>query len=486
MRPRSFIGILAGLAAVVAASYLTHQNRDLLHEPVRLGGDRTVPLWLVVLFVFLVGLLPTLTALLVSSVKRDLALREERRQAREAESLDRSFHRAVDFQADGQWERAAAELEAVLTGRPEDFETLLRYGEMLRRLGRVDEALDIHRRASASFPRSVAVLYQLAEDYEVRGETEVASEIRNRVLREFPTLGLDILRRRRNTALGARQWLEAADYQARIDGLIGNDELPPAGPALVEAQYEIGVRRGLEYQRGLVALEDERIDEAVATFQGLLEQERRFIPAAILLGEAELVRDQPEAAIEVWMRGYRETGSPIFWLRIEDHLIENAEPRRAIETLRRLVAEADHDLLLRFFLGRLYYRLEMHDDALKALEGLREELAPSPTYHFLMARIRQRRGEGSAALAEFESCARCLGLPGAQFRCRVCNASHDEWQDRCDACGSWNSVELRIEDVLEPEELGLRDSPIWIIPPQWVPEVGVLEDGRAEAEEPAE
>jgi tetratricopeptide (TPR) repeat protein len=476
MRLRSFIGILTGLAAVVVASYLTHQNRELLHEPVQLSGERSVALWVVLLFVFLVGLLPTLTALLVNSVKRDLALREERRHSREAESLE----------ADGQWARAVAELEAVLAGRPEDFETMLRYGEMLRNLGRVDEALDVHRRASATFPRSVAVLYQLAEDYEVRGEAEVAREIRNRVLREFPSLGLDALRRRRNTALGARQWLEAAEYQERVDALIEGSGSEATGPALVEAQQEQGVRLGLEYQRGLAALEEERIDEAVAVFEGLLAREGRFIPAAILLGEAELLRERPEEAVEVWLRGYRETGSPIFWLRIEDHLIESSEPRRAIEMLRRLVAEADHDLLLRFFLGRLYYRLEMHGDALKVLQGLREALAPSPTYHFLMGRIHQRLGESSAALAEFESCARRLGLPNAQFRCRVCRASHDEWQDRCDECGSWSSVELRIEEVLEPEELGLRDSPIWIIPPQWVPEVGVLEDGRSEAEEPVE
>ncbi len=478
MRLRSFIGILLGLGAVVVASFLTHQNRELLQEPVHLGGERTVRLGLVLLGVFLVGLLPPLIALLAGSVKRDLALRDERRRLRDAESLDRSFNRAVDFQADGQWGRAATELEAVLAGRPDDFSTLVRYGEVLRRLGRVDEALDVHRRASACYPRSIAVLYQLAEDYEVRGENEVAREIRNRVLREFPGLGLDVLRRRRNAALGGRQWLVAADLQGRIDALLGEGPEPAGGPAGVEAQNEIGVRRGLDYQRGVAALEEDRIEEAIERFEKLLAHESRFIPAAIMLGEAELVRDHAEIAIEVWLQGYEETGSPIFLQRIEDHFIERAQPRRAIEMLRRLVAEADQDVLLRFFLGRLYYRLEMHDDALKVLAGLSEPLASSPTYHFLIGRIRQRRGESAAALAAFQTCAHCVGVPEVQFQCKVCRDTSSEWSDRCEACGSWNSMELRLEEALSAEELGLRDSPAWVIPPQWIPEEVPPETGE--------
>ncbi len=470
MRLRSFIGILFGLAVVVVASFLTQQNRELIQERVHFGEGTTFSLWLVVLGVFLLGLLPPLIALLAGSVRRDLALRGERRQQRDAESLDRSFNRAVDFQADGQWARAAAELEAVLAGRPEDFSSLVRYGEVLRRLGRVDEALDVHRRASACFPRSVAVLYQLTEDYEVRGEAEVAREIRNRVLREFPGLGLDVLRRRRNAALGGRQWAIAADLQERIDTLLAEARGETGGPALVEAKHEVGVRRGLDYQRGVAALEDDRIEEAIERFERLLAQESRFIPAAIMLGEAELVRDHGEKALEVWLRGYAETGSPIFLQRIEDYFIKSNQPRRAIETLRRLIAEADHGLLLRFFLGRLYYRLEMHDDALKVLEGLSEPLAVSPTFHFLIGRIRQRRGENTAALAAFQTCAQCVGVPEVQFQCKVCRTTSSEWSDRCAACGSWNSMELRLEEALSAEELGLRESPAWVIPPQWVPE----------------
>ncbi|MCB1057369.1 MAG: tetratricopeptide repeat protein, partial [Acidobacteria bacterium] len=206
MRVRTFLGILIGAFLVVVAVHLYHLNVELFHAPFHTGSETTVPFYAVLLAVFLLAFVPTATILLVGSLRRDLATRSERRATRQAESLDRGFQRAIDYQTDHQWRRAAEELEAVLAERPQAFEVLVRYGEVLRLAGRVDEAIDQHRRASVLFPHSVAVLYRLAEDYEARGEKDVALEIRNRVLREFPGFGLRALRRRRDTAMEAGEW----------------------------------------------------------------------------------------------------------------------------------------------------------------------------------------------------------------------------------------------------------------------------------------
>jgi predicted Zn-dependent protease len=440
MRLRTYLGLLFGVGVVVAASFLAQENREFLAEPFRLGGGSSLPLGVVLLLVFLTGLLPPTTVLLVGTIRRDLALREERRARREADSLAASFRRAVDLQADGQWQRAAAELEVVLAARPDNFSALLCYGEVLRKLGRFEDALEIHRRASVHHPQSVALLYQLADDYQARREPEVAEEIRNRVLRDFPGMGLAVLSQRRDGALAARRFPEAALLQQRIEDLAG----PRA--AGLDGEREEAVRRGLAYQRAVADLESERVEEAAATCRRLFEEDPRFIPAAILLGEAELVREREEAALEVWLAGYRQTGSPVFLQRIEDHFIEREEPRRAIETLRRLIAEAENDLLPRFFLGRLYYRLEMHGEAQKLLASLGDRIDSSPTYHYLLARIHERRGELARALEHYRACARQLGVPESEYRCRVCRASYAGWQDRCEACGAWNSVELDFEE----------------------------------------
>jgi predicted Zn-dependent protease len=458
MRLRTFVGILVALLVVVAVSYLSHQNVELLSERFEITSERSIPLYGIVLAVFLLGFLPVVTVLLVKTLRGDLALRRERRLSREARSRSGSFRRALDFQADGQWSRASGELAALLGEQPEDFPTLLLHGEVLRHQGKVQEALEVHRRASVLYPHSVAVLYQLAEDYQVLGEVEVARQIRDRVLRDYPGIGLKVLRRRRNAALGGGEWKSASQLQEKIQTLLSDNE-DTAG-----VDRENGVRLGLAYQDAVSLLESRRVEEARETLRRLLDEEPRFVPAAIMLGEAAAVAGDDATALVEWRAGYESTGSPVFLQRIEDHFIENEKPLEAIETLHELIAEAGNDLLPRFFLGRLYYRLEMHAEALKALDGLGERIHSSPTYHLLLARIHERRGELRRAAESYLASVQEAGITAAEYSCGICRAKFSSWQDRCDLCGSWNSVEFDFEEEkISAEELGVRPRPVWAV-----------------------
>ncbi|MEO8502877.1 MAG: tetratricopeptide repeat protein [Acidobacteriota bacterium] len=469
MRVRTYIGILLAFLGAIAVAYLTHRNTTLLYEPFHLTAQTTVPLWIAFVLLLAVGLLPSTTALLVQNLRRELVARRDRRLGREAESLKAIYRRSVDLQADGQWARSAQELEALLKERPDDFSALLRYGEALRHLARLDEAIEVHRRASVLYPHSVALLYELSEDYEARGDAPVTEELRARILRDFPGMGLQLLRRRRVSAMAARKWDEAARLQESIEGL-----LREAGDAkALEVESKTG--QGLEYQRGVLLLELDRIDEAATRFRELLAREPRFIPAAIMLGEAELLRGDEDAALHEWRQGYDSTGSPVFLQRIEDHFIEREEPARAIETLRGLISTVTNDTLPRFYLGRLYYRLEMHGEALRELEAVGDRILTSPTYHYLVARIHERRGEMRRAVEGYLTCIRQLGLDRADYLCKVCRTRSAEWNDRCDGCGSWNSIELDFEEEhLSPQQLGVRETPVWG-PPEESGEFSVAE-----------
>jgi predicted Zn-dependent protease len=343
----------------------------------------------------------------------------------------------VDLAADGQWAKALAELEPVVAAEPENYGALLAYGEALRHAGRAGEAVTVHRRAAVAYPQSLAVLYQLADDYAAAGEAQVAREVRDRALRDFPGLGLAVLRRRRGRALGERNFAEAARLHGAIEAL-----LREAGDREgLAAEAPLGL--GLAYERGVALLEEESIEEAEREFRQVLAQDPAFVPAAIMLGEALLVRDDAAGALAEWRRGWESTGSPVFLQRIEDHFIERAEPERAIETLRGVIAAArEGDVLPRFLLGRLYYRLEMHHEALRVLEPLADHMAAAPTYHFLLGRIHERRGEMRRSVESYHASCRELGVDAVDYACRFCGAKSADWSDRCAACGSWNAVEL--------------------------------------------
>lgn len=465
MRFRTYFGVLIGTAALAAVSYFTHHNWDALQQPFRLGSTAAIPLWAALLTVFVLGFLPTFTYLLVGSVRQDLALRDERRKTREAESLTSSFRRAIDYYFDTQYHKAADELEFVLGANPGNFSALLAYGETLRQLGQNDRAIEVHQRGAVHHPQSVALLYQLAEDYEARGDAEVAREIRNRVLREFPGFGRRGLLRRRNAAMVGRNFAQALELDEKAHAF------DLEHPALPGAEREGRIRLGLLYQKGVDLLEAEKVDEAIATFEMLLEREPHFLPARIMLGEAELVREDEERAVAQWIEGWTRTQRPVFLQRIEDHYIESGEPRRAIESLRRAMAQSPDDLVPRFFLGRLYARLEMHDEALKILDGLGERIGKSPAYRYLLGRIHERRGEMRLAVDAYRACAQELGVAEGEYRCRICGELTADWRDRCEGCGSWNSVELHLEpEKTELASMGVPAAAVWEGPEGWDPD----------------
>ncbi len=456
MQLRNTIGILFGLFLVFEAANLVASNPHLLEERLHLGFGLEVPVYAAFFLIFLAGFLPPALYLFQQSLRQDLARRSGRRRDREALSFSQRYRRAVDLAVDGQSAKAAAELEGLLGEKPEDFATLVRYGEVLRGLGRTDDALEAHRRASLLYPQSVALLYQLAADYEARGEAAVAEEVRSRILRDFPGQGLEVMRRRRAEAMAASRWEEALRWQDKIEALVADN----GDRALLEKEQEVD--QGLTYQRGLGLLEADRPAEAAAVFRKLLQQEPRFIPATIMLGEAELLQDNEAAALEEWRRGFRTTGSPIFLQRFEDYFIENEEPARAIETLQKLSGDKERDLLVRFFLGRLYYRLEMLDEASRVLESLGERLDLSPTYHYLVGCIRQRRSDLPHAIGHYLTALQRLRLPAARYLCARCATQYPEWQGRCTGCGAWSTIDLDLEDVqLAPEDSSLIDRPVW-------------------------
>ncbi len=450
MRLRTLLGIIAAIVLALVAVYLADQNDLLLDERFALSGERSIPVYGALLAAFFLGFVPAVTILVTQTLKRDLALRRERRRSREKKSLKGTYRRALDFRADGQWGKAAAELEGVLADKPEDFSTLLAYGEVLRHQGKPGEALEIHRKASVLYPRSVAVLYQLAEDYEVAGDVEVAKQIRDRVLRDFPGRGLQILMRRRNSALGRKDWREASRLQDKVEAMLAESD------ASVDLDRESGVATGLQYQVAVDHLEAERVDEAWQIFTDILAAHPLFLPARLMLGEVELLKGYNDRAVDVWCEGFRETGNPVFLQRIEDHFIETAQPVEGIETLHQLVASADNELLPRFFLGRLYARLEMHDEALKVLTTLEDRVAHAPGFRFLLGRLYARRGEMSLAVQSLLAGVDEAGLTTVEYACRICRATYSEWHDRCDVCGSWSAVDLQFNEenltVEEPDD----------------------------------
>ena len=118
--------------------------------------------------------------------------------------------------------------------------------------------------------------------------------------------------------------------------------------------------------------------------------------------------------------------------------------------------------LPRFFLGQLYARLEMLDDAIKTLDGIRMRVQGSPAYFRLLGELRHRRGEKEAAAEAYRLSIDNLGLSVRRYVCAACKSTHDAWDSICSVCGTFGLVELQVElDTQLVQERPLIERPTW-------------------------
>jgi lipopolysaccharide biosynthesis regulator YciM len=110
----------------------------------------------------------------------------------------------------------------------------------------------------------------------------------------------------------------------------------------------------------------------------------------------------------------------------------------------------------------MYYRLEILDEALVLFPAVRAQVVYSPILFFFMAKIHGRRGRTEQALNEYRQLLRNLGVLKLRYECNVCGRRTPDFLDRCETCGSWNSVHFLFKEN-ELSEMHLRpESGSWL------------------------
>jgi lipopolysaccharide biosynthesis regulator YciM len=146
---------------------------------------------------------------------------------------------------------------------------------------------------------------------------------------------------------------------------------------------------------------------------------------------------------------------------LEEHFLQRDHPEAAIEALKRCVAGSRKDTLARFYLGKLYFRLEMLDEASAVLSALEGRASYAPTLHYLLGRIHERRANFRDAAGQYRKVVREMDLVHLEYRCRRCAETSTDWLERCPACGEWNTVEVNFREEISTEEMGLAPAPVY-------------------------
>lgn len=368
-------------------------------------------------------------------VKRFLRGWKVRREQKRRSKIQELYTKGLNALLAKRNAEASVHFQKVLAIEPNHVDTLLRLGITKLREKNPQEAILLHQKALGLDPVNQEVMFSLAADYEEAKRYDDALKVYRDILERDPS-NFTAMIRKRDLYQRINQWEDLAEAQKTL-----------LAETLIPSEQEIEHRKlaGFKYEYGRSLLESGNLERARKVFRSVIKLDRDFIPAYLGLGEVYLEENKIKEAAELWEKAYKMTLSLLLLLRLEDLHLKQGEPGKAIELYKQAVMWRPQDAKLKFFLGKLYYRLEMVDEAFNVITSVDWSEREFPDVHKLLGNIYLRRGSLGLAVAELK---RALGLRKqiiVPYTCVSCEHKTTEWSGRCPNCGKWNTFGIDLE-----------------------------------------
>lgn len=350
--------------------------------------------------------------------------------------------------------------EKALAIDPNRVDSLLWLGNIYRSENNFAEAIRLHQHANRIDDRNIEILLELAKDLEGAKRYEDALQTLQKMLKIEPD-NLTALIRKRDLLIRLEKWSDALEIQHRL----ANANLPEA-----ERRAEARLLTGCLYEVGRQLLERGHPDKARRYFRGAIKKDRTFLPAYIGLGEILIREGKTKQAVEILKKVYAKTHSIIILHRLEELFLEQGEPGEIIRAYQEALQQNPTNSALQFYLGKLYYRLEMVDEAfdiLSTVEAAQDQLVD---YHKIMANLFLRKQHIEQAVVELKKALRFKKRVVVPYVCTACQNEAVEWSGRCRRCGNWNTF-TALPSADSGQSLAGQDgkaSPLPIVPYQGI------------------
>ncbi len=325
--------------------------------------------------------------------------------------------------------------QKVLAIDPNHVDTLLRMGISQLREKNPQEAILLHQKALSLDDDNQEVMFSLATDYEEAKRYDDALGMYQNILSKDSS-NLTALIKMRDLYQKLNYWDNLYEAQRKL----------VANP-LTSSEQEVEHRKlvGFKYELGRSLLEAGDLERGKKIFRGVIKLDKDFIPAYLGLGEIYLDEGKVKDAAELWEKAYKMTSSVLLLYRLEDLYLKQGEPGKAIELYTQAVSWKPQDAITKFFLGKLYYRLEMIDEAFDTLSTVDWGDREFRDVHKLLGNIYLRRGSLGLAASEFK---KALGFKKqiiVPYVCSNCELRTTDWSGRCPNCGRWNTFGVNLE-----------------------------------------
>jgi len=196
----------------------------------------------------------------------------------------------------------------------------------------------------------------------------------------------------------------------------------------------------IHYELGRLETERGRSAAALAHFKSAWHADRGFVPAAVALGDAQEDAGDLRGAVRTWERAAEAEPALALLGRLERVYRNGDRPRRMIALYRSACERAPDNLAVAVGLGRVYFELEMLDEAAEQFEKIEVRAPDMPIVHAFLGATFERRGETREAFEEYRRALRLARGFDWPHACVACGASGMAWEDRCPRCLRLNTL----------------------------------------------
>ncbi|MCI4624642.1 MAG: tetratricopeptide repeat protein [Candidatus Magnetoovum sp. WYHC-5] len=336
---------------------------------------------------------------------------------------------------------------------------------------RFDDAIEEFKSAILGNPTNIAAFIKLADAYMQNGDTENAATYYSQALildndNVEGTFKMALLKNAVGKPKEALNYIEKilqkdplnpasiAQKKELLEGLSNWDELIILEKEIIKSlpdgkqkQDEYSDLIGYEYEKAKKTFIEEDYDVAKKLLKSILKENDKFVPAYMTSAEIMLLEGNKNEAVEYLDKANEVTGSMIPLVRLEDLLINMGRPADLIRIYRDALARNPENDVLRFFIGKLYFRLEMLDDAMEIFSSFDNAAIYFPEIHKLRANIYYKRGEFEQAANELLKIYDIKGMMHIPYTCSYCGHKSQDLMHRCPKCKKWSTFSFDLDKV---------------------------------------
>ncbi len=425
-----FILFLAALAVFAIAN----QQTTIVNIP--FGNAYETPTIALILLAIAFGAFVMLSVFMVRDTKRYVDSWQYQKKQKRDQKVQELYSKALNYLfSHHNYAEAKELLSQVLIEDPDYLNALLQLGDIAILENDYHTAREYYYRARDLYPKNIDVLFALEKLMEKTERWTDAIRYLDEIL-DIDDGNLSALYKKREILEKQERWDEIVFVQKTILKKEHSEK---------DKNRERQNLIGYKYEYGRHSLESGDLEKAKKAIKTVLRLEKDFIPAVLGLAEVLLREGETEEAINLLEKTYEQTSSMILLMRLEDLLISIGEPLRLIRIYKNNISKNPQDPIVKFFLGKLYYRLEMIDDAFETISSLDTGGIVYPEIHQLMGNLYMKRNQQDKAVHEYKTaldshtCAFSFS-----YNCKNCGYVASDWAGRCQNCRNWSTFQLNL------------------------------------------